>query len=44
MYIQQVDSKVQPTDYMVEQEHQFRLFNLGEKNEEIFAQMKPRST
>lgn len=31
MYIQQVDIKVQPTDYMVEQEHQFRLFNLGEK-------------
>lgn len=52
MYIQQVDSKVQPTDYMVEQEHQFRLQQKtfkraqiwGGKNEEIFAQMKPRST
>lgn len=51
MYIQQVDSKVQPTDYMVEQEHQFRLHQKTFKraqiwggNEEIFAQMKPRST
>lgn len=51
MYIQQVDSKVQTTDYMVKQEHQFRLYQKTFKraqiwggNEEIFAQMKPRST
>lgn len=43
MYIQQVDSKVQPTDYMVEQEHQFRLQQKTFKRAQIWGEKMKKS-